>query len=64
MRKILWAMTLTVVFTACGKGSESASEAENKTEVNSTTPPPTSGSTNHMGVMMSDTSTAVADSIK
>jgi hypothetical protein len=63
MKKILLALSITVVFTACGKGSESAGETESTKEANSTTPPPTSDTTNPIGVMMSDTSITAADSL-
>lgn len=59
MKKILLAFTIIVVFTACGKSGESTSSSK----VDSTTPPPTSDSTNPVGVMMSDTSTSVSDSL-
>ncbi|QNF33093.1 hypothetical protein HUW51_10265 [Adhaeribacter swui] len=64
MKKILVAITLAVVFTCCGKGQESGSADSNSTtEENSTTPPTTADSSNPVGVMMSDTSTAIADSL-
>jgi hypothetical protein len=63
MKKILLALTITVIFTACGKGGEGAGKTEGTSDVNSTTPPPTSDTTNPIGVMMSDTSTTAADSL-
>ncbi len=63
MKKILLAFTIIVVFTACGGKRESSADSDSTTEVDSTTPPATSDSTNPVGVMMSDTSTSVSDSL-
>lgn len=63
MKKILLALTIAGIFTACGDGRESSTDSENTTEVNSTTPPPTSDTTNPIGVMMSDTSISISDSL-
>jgi len=63
MKKFLLVLTIAGVFTACGKSGESSAGSDSTTEVNSTTPPATSDSTNPVGVMMSDTSTTVADSL-
>ncbi|PSR52636.1 hypothetical protein AHMF7605_03395 [Adhaeribacter arboris] len=60
MKKILFALTIASVFTACGKSS---SNADSTTKVDSTTPPASSDSANPVGVMMSDTSTSVSDSL-
>ncbi len=61
MKKLLISLTIIGLFTACGSGSSTSSEST--TKANSTTPPPTADSTNPVGVMMSDTSTSVADSL-
>lgn len=63
MKKILIALTITGVFTACGTGGESSTNSDGTTDINSTTPPPTSDTTNPIGVMMSDTSIIAADSL-
>jgi ABC-type glycerol-3-phosphate transport system substrate-binding protein len=63
MKKILLALTIAGVFTACGNGGDSAADADSTATVNSTTPPPTSDTTNPIGVMMSDTSITAADSL-
>ena len=64
MKRILMALSLAGVFTACGNGGGSAVDAADSTEtVNSTTPPPTSDTTGAIGVMMSDTSVTAADSL-
>ena len=63
MKKILIAFTIAGVFTACGKSSESSTDSNQTTDINSTTPPATSDTTNHIGVMMSDTSTSISDSL-
>ena len=59
MKKILIALTLVGVLTACGKSGESTTSSG----IDSTTPPATSDSTNPVGVMMSDTSSSVSDSL-
>jgi ABC-type oligopeptide transport system substrate-binding subunit len=63
MKKILLGLTIAGVFTACGKGGESATDSDSNTNINSTTPPATSDTTNPIGVMMSDTSTSISDSL-
>ncbi|MDB5261376.1 MAG: hypothetical protein JWQ14_657 [Adhaeribacter sp.] len=63
MKKILLVLTIAGVFTACGTKNESSTDSGNTTHINSTTPPPTSDTTNPIGVMMSDTSIAAADSL-
>lgn len=62
MKNKLLIVAIIGVFSACGNGSESSTSADST--INSTTPPPTLDSTSEIGPMMSDTSTAVADSIK
>jgi ABC-type oligopeptide transport system substrate-binding subunit len=63
MKSILLVLTLVGFFTACGSKSGSPADSDGTANINSTTPPPTSDSTNPVGVMMSDTSTAAADSL-
>jgi ABC-type oligopeptide transport system substrate-binding subunit len=63
MKTIGLALILAGILTACGGKRESSAGADGTANINSTTPPPTSDSTNPVGVMMSDTSTAVADSL-
>ena len=63
MKTIGLALILAGLLTACGGKRESSADADGTANINSTTPPPTSDSTNPVGVMMSDTSTAVADSL-
>lgn len=61
MKKMLLTACIAVVFMACGNGSESSTITDST--ANSTTPPPTSDTSNVMGAMMGDTSTLVSDSI-
>lgn len=63
MKKILVALTIAGVLTACGSGGGSSAGSDNTTNVNSTTPPATSDTTNPIGVMMSDTSISISDSL-
>jgi ABC-type Zn uptake system ZnuABC Zn-binding protein ZnuA len=61
MKKIILVTCITVVFTACGNGSENSTSSDST--VNSTTPPTTSDTSNVVGAMMGDSSTLVRDSI-
>ena len=63
MKKILLALAITGIFSACGKGGETSTNSDSTANVNSTTPPATSDTTNPVGVMMGDTSIVAADSL-
>ncbi|MCJ8165108.1 hypothetical protein MKJ04_09660 [Pontibacter sp. E15-1] len=64
MKKILVALALIGGLMACGTGGGSSTDPDSTATINSTTPPPTSDSTNPIGVMMSDTSVVATDSLK
>jgi hypothetical protein len=57
MKKSLFIVAIAAVFTACGNGSERSTNTDST--ATSTTPPPTSDSTNTMGTMMGDTTKQV-----
>jgi len=63
MKKILLVLAVTGIFSACGEGSESSTDSDSTANINSTTPPATSDTTNPVGVMMGDTSIVAADSL-
>jgi uncharacterized lipoprotein YajG len=63
MKKILLVLTLMGIFTGCGNGGESSTDSDSTANINSTTPPATSDTTNPVGVMMGDTSIVAADSL-
>lgn len=64
MKKMLLALTLAGVFTACGNGGDRSADSDSTTNVTSTTPPATADTTNPIGVMMGDTTISVYDSLK
>jgi|GEM_PF-1715775 len=63
MKKILLVLVISGIFSACGEGSESSTDSDSTANINSTTPPATSDTTNPVGVMMGDTSIVAADSL-
>jgi len=63
MKNILLVLTIAGIFTGCGKGGESSADSDSTANINSTTPPATSDTTNPVGVMMGDTSIVAADSL-
>ena len=63
MKKILLVLAISGIFSACGEGSEGSTDSDSTANINSTTPPATSDTTNPVGVMMGDTSIVAADSL-
>lgn len=63
MKKILLVLAVTGIFSACGEGGGSSTDSDSTANINSTTPPATSDTTNPVGVMMGDTSIVAADSL-
>ena len=63
MKKILLVLAVTGIFSACGEIGGSSTGSDSTANINSTTPPATSDTTNPVGVMMGDTSIVAADSL-
>ena len=63
MKKIALVLAITGILSGCGNGSESSTDSDSTANINSTTPPATSDTTNPVGVMMGDTSIVAADSL-